>query len=225
MSESKSVRISRMTKREKDAGKIGGVLNENIAEKALDGMRRLLAGQRVSFDPDAIDRIEGAVARAVGVYRFWQGGSVQNLKPQEIRDQARSTAEVADELLVRLRNVHWEVRTMADAELLNLSASFGLGPELLDSVTRRLEPELLRLREVLNGVATRLDEQEIRKGRKPHIARDAALRDVFQVVRSVAPSMALGEARALVCELLMLAEPSIPVPADKDELQKIMPAN
>jgi hypothetical protein len=203
-----------MTKREIDASAIGRVLNEQVPDELL---RKLLP---VELGEDAVLRILASVARAVGQYRFWQGGSVQNLQPQEIRDQARATAEIADELLTRLRHMHWEVKALVDADLYRINSDSML------TVANRLEPELLRLRTALERTATNLDKQELPKGRKRDVARNQALRTVFVALREAKRGekrIGVETARSLAGDLLQLAEPAMPIPTDRDQLRVAMP--
>lgn len=212
MSTSKSTYITRMTKREKNAASIGHVLNERMPNKVLQQLQRLLP---VGIDADTKSRIMDAVVRAAGEYRFWQGGAVHNLEPQQVRDQAQSTVDVVDELLSRLRHMHWEVRALADADL------YRLNQDTVTTVASRLEPELFRLRTALARTAANLNEQRLPKGRRPSAARDKALRAIFQAVCS-AKVMGVEQARSLAGQLLKLAEPTVQIPSDRDELRKVM---
>lgn len=186
-------RLTKITKREKQAAKSSGAMDERIPE---DQIRRRLSDEAgKTFE---IDALLGAIANRIGWLRLTAEAEAARMKPSEIARQAADTIGVIDELLVRLRHLHPELQARA------ADALFRARGEFPSSIEQRIEPDLYRYRAALAHAARQIESAPAKRGPRAtawHTARDgiaAALRE------HSTPPVPLKAAKAIAVELLEL---------------------
>lgn len=184
-------RLTKITRTAKQASDTGGVLDFSIPEALL---RQRLATDPKKYDVDAILQ---ELSHRVAWARL--EASVPRMKPSEVSKQAKDTAAVIDELIVRINHIYPELESFVDEALYQARGEFVL------DMRGRIEPDLYRLRGVMLSVAKTIDANPGQTGPKSAwpIMRDAianTLRDHSE------PQLDSRGAKALAAELLELCE-------------------
>jgi hypothetical protein len=183
-------RLTLMSRREKTAASTGGWLDERIPE---DAVRTRLSNEPRTINVDPVLTI---LKSRVGWTRLLAAPEANHLEPNDIRQQARDTAAVLEELQVRLHYMHPNLKALVDGSLFRAHELSVL------TIRERTKPDLLLLAASLRMAESTIANWPVRTGPKYKEAQGAmaaiakALRDHSK------PSYSVKDSRALAKELL-----------------------
>jgi len=186
---SNTQRITKLSRKEKEAAVSGGALDFRIPEENL---RQRLQDEPATFDVDVVlDELAHHLAWA----RLTS--AVAHMKPGKVREQAEHTVAVIDELIMRLDNMHPGIACMVDESL------YRIGGEFCVNLRDRMAPDLYRLRSALRSAILTMEAEPVRPG--PKGDRSALKATVAEILRANSePSINAAEANALAADLLEL---------------------
>lgn len=192
MSKDNKQRVTLLTRREKKAADLGGMLDDRIPE---DAIRQRLANEGREFDTDAV---LAELARQCAEIRFIGRIEASDLEPREVVEQAQETAAVVAELLERLQHMHPDLDCRA-SEILFSSRQIGV-----HQLAERIKPDLYLLQAALMLAAGKIAKRPTRTGPKRNQwthSRDA----LAGTLRThSAPAIPKKDSRTLAAELLEL---------------------
>jgi len=180
-------RITKITKREKQAAVTSGVLDLNLPESEI---RQRLENDPRTFD---IETVLEELARIVAWIRLRY--SPPSMQPSEVYKQAADTIAVIDDLIARVDHMHPELVRVMDELIYQARGEFGF------HLRERIAPDLYSIRSAL-GAAIQMKEP----GRTGPKGDKTALKDsvVDILIRNSARPINKAESKALAEELLDL---------------------
>ena len=182
-------RITKISKREKQAAVTSGVLDLNLPESEI---RQRLENDPRTFD---IETVLEELARKVAWVRL--SYSAPRMKPSEVYKQAADTIAVIDELIARVDHMHPGLVSIVDELLYRTRGEFSL------DLRERIAPDLYSIRSALGAAMQMIESEPVRTGPKGDWA--ALKESVVDILsRNSDRSINKAESKALAIELLDL---------------------
>lgn len=189
-------RITKISKREKQAAVTSGVLDLNLPESEI---RQRLENDPRTFD---IETVLEELARKVAWVRLRY--SAPRMKPSKVYKQAADTIAVIDELIDRVDHMHPGLVSAVDVLLYQTRGEF-----ILD-LRERIAPDLYSIRSALNAVIQMKENESVRTGPKGDwVTLKESVADILS--RNSDRPISKAESKALAVGLLDLCKVRLPM--------------
>jgi hypothetical protein len=185
----KKQRITKISKREKQAAVTSGVLDLNLPESEI--RQRLVNEPRTFY----VETVLEELARKVAWLRL--RCSAPRMKPSEVYKQAADTIAVIDELIARVDHMNPGLTCVVDELLYRTRGEFAF------ELRERFVPDLYSIRSALGAAIQMRENEPVRTGPKGNwAALQESVADILS--RNSDPPINKAESKALAVELLDL---------------------